>query len=60
MNEPEWHEHPCYWKMLSDERSYAARSECKGFFCGWTALALSVIIFSPLVWFCIDCYLKAQ
>ena len=54
----EWNDHPAYWKLVSEERKYTALCECKGLFCGWTCVILSTIFFSPLVWFCIDCWMN--
>ena len=56
--EPEWHEHPCYWKLLSDERRYEAMSKCDSPYCGLTALVLSVILLAPLLLYFYECFIK--
>ena len=48
-----------YKKLLADEQKYKRAAKCEGPFCGWTCLGLSIILAGPLLWFCVDCLLKA-
>jgi hypothetical protein len=48
----DWHDSLEYRKLCKDIQRYSTDSTPKC--CGWTCLALTIILMTPIIWFIID------